>query len=95
MRRNTPALTADERQRRDRGIIAAYCAGTETSEQIGERFGVSGRHVHNIAARAGIAKPQGRPVALPHAADADLHLYRKFRRHYGAATARQMMEAER
>lgn len=85
-------MSAKERQRRNHGIIAAYCAG-EPLKAISGRFGVTPRHIHNIAARAGLARPHGRPPALPHASDAVLADYRRFRRHYGAEMAREMVGA--
>lgn len=84
-------MTSEERQRRNRGIIAAYCAGNETAEGIAKRFCVTSRHVHNIAARAGVSMPRGRPAALPHASDETLAQYRRYRRHHGAEMAREMV----
>ena len=76
--------------RRDQAILLAYCAG-ERSDDIARRWNVSARHVGNVARRAGLARPHGRPVALPHASDAVLSDYRRFRKHYGAETAREMV----
>lgn len=90
MKSGTTLLSPNERRRRDQGIIAAYCAG-ERSAAIADRFGVTSRFVHTVVARVGMQRPRGRPVALPHATNAELAEYRKARRHYGAAMARAMV----
>lgn len=85
-------MTPAERLRRDHGVIAAYCAG-KPSREIAETFGITARYVHTITKRVGISRPHGRPVALPHASDDTLTAYRKYRRHYGAKLAREMVGA--
>jgi hypothetical protein len=83
-------MNAVERQRRNHGIIAAYAAG-EPLRVIGARFGVTPRQVRNISASAGLARPHGRPRALPHASPAIRDDYRRWRRDYGAVMAREMV----
>ena len=84
-RRRTP-----EDIRRDQAILLAYCSGCR-SQDIAEQWNVSARHVGNVARRAGLSRPRGRPVALPHASDSVLSEYRRFRKHYGAGMAREMV----
>ena len=85
-------MTREEKRRRNCAIIVAYAAGKSNAE-IARTFNVGQRSIIRIAQQAGIAKPRGRPVALPHASDAVLADYRRLRRNYGAATAREMVGA--
>lgn len=58
---SSPSVMSNwERGKRQREMIAAYQAGM-SSREVGERFGVSGQWVRELAQLWGVARPVGRP----------------------------------
>lgn len=89
MTRNS-TRAADKRRQRNRAIIALYC-DERPIEEIAALFEVTTRTVTNIAKRAGLSRPRGRPYAIPNATEEQRENYRLLVRNFGAAEARRIM----
>jgi hypothetical protein len=78
-----------ERRTRNRAIIDGYSQGIRCVD-LAEHHNLTARHISNIVASAGLAKPRGRPQLAGFADDAARNQYKRWQNNFGTVMAREM-----